>query len=388
MSSSYATDTDYLIGIVVLGLLVVGIALLVVLITRPFARHLPKSLVAQYVPPRGSITHHGLALRADRRVLAATIIQLAVQKKIRVLAPRGKRGPVAIEALLGTGLTAQERLFLRSFRPKLYTKRMRRTYVRALADIGIHVSAPEEAPDIYFLKGKGAFRSHQRRALAAYFDSVRRQMKRQGLTKKFSVSIHLYVLSLMFLALTAFGLIFIFGAALNGDWVGIIVTVLTVAGVLGVLTIAPPPILLFTEQGTELRRYLSGLRDYVRLAEQDRLRVLQSPQGALRTPAGALTPGGQALGLRPRPTANDAVAQAGLDRYVLIERLLPYAVLFRCERQWEREFEYLGGADVTAQNLRALGATMQATMAVLQAFVVVVQILRFFGAILSLFGRS
>ncbi|MGF3056653.1 DUF2207 family protein [Microbacterium sp. YY-01] len=386
--ASGSVDLHYVVGIIGLGVVIVGVALLIAALTYPFTRRLPRSLVAHYVPPPGDITQHGFALRANRRVLAATIVQLAVHKKIQVLAPQGKRGPVAMVVIAGAMLTNQEHSFLQSFRPSLRSRRKQEKYVRALADIGIHVQRPEEAPDVYFLKGKGAFRGYQRRALSAYFESAREQMKKDGLTRKYAVSVHLYVLSLLFLTLALFGLIFIIGAAMNGDWLGVGVTVLTMVGVFFALTIAPPPILLFTDQGKELRRHLSGLRDYVRLAEQDRLQFLQSPQGALRTPAGALTPGGQALGLQPQPTAPHALAQAGLDQYVLIERLLPYAVLFRCEREWEREFEYLGTVDATAQNLRALGTTLQTTAAVFEALSVVVQILRLLGAFLSLFRNA
>lgn len=136
-----------------------------------------------------------------------------------------------------------------------------------------------------------------------------------------------------------------------------------------------------------MRQRLSGLRDYMRLAEQDRMRILQSPQGALRTPAGELTPGGRALGLRPEPTAGDAVAQSDLDRFVLVERLLPYAILFRQEREWQREFEHLGGAVDFSQNMRVLGTTLEGIMAVLEVLAAVGQVLRGIGAIFSFVGR-
>ena len=65
-----------------------------------------------------------------------------------------------------------------------------------------------------------------------------------------------------------------------------------------------------TEHGREPRDHLEGLRLYIRLAEADRLRVLQSPSGALRVerPAGARRRGGRGGGVRrarddrpPRP---------------------------------------------------------------------------------------
>jgi hypothetical protein len=61
--------------------------------------------------------------------------------------------------------------------------------------------------------------------------------------------------------------------------------------------------------------HLWGIRDYIALAEKDRLAFLQSPSGAL---------------LRQ---------DAGLDAQVLLlnEKLLPYAVLFGLEKDWVRE---------------------------------------------------
>lgn len=71
-----------------------------------------------------------------------------------------------------------------------------------------------------------------------------------------------------------------------------------------------------TAQGTAAFEQLLGLRDYLRLAEADRLRVLQSPQGAVRTPI-------------------DAADSAAVVR--LYERLLPWAIVWGVEREWAGE---------------------------------------------------
>jgi uncharacterized membrane protein YgcG len=71
-----------------------------------------------------------------------------------------------------------------------------------------------------------------------------------------------------------------------------------------------------TATGTALREYVDGLRMYVRLAEADRIRYLQSPQGAERVPV--------AVG-DPR------------EMLKLTERLLPWAVLFGEEKEWLAE---------------------------------------------------
>lgn len=106
------------------------------------------------------------------------------------------------------------------------------------------------------------------------------------------------------------------------------VTVVTVAGV--------RPL---TEAGREVRDHLEGLRLYIRLAEADRLRVLQSPTGAMRVdrPAAAAV----AAASDPlMPSAAVPDAAAALDPTVVLklnERLLPYAVLFGLEREWSKE---------------------------------------------------
>ena len=92
-----------------------------------------------------------------------------------------------------------------------------------------------------------------------------------------------------------------------------------------------------TERGREARDHLEGLRLYIRLAEADRLRVLQSPSGALRVdrPAAASV----AVGTEAAVYGTSATT-AVIDPTVVLklnERLLPYAVLFGLERQWVRE---------------------------------------------------
>lgn len=73
-----------------------------------------------------------------------------------------------------------------------------------------------------------------------------------------------------------------------------------------------------TEKGRELQDYLKGLAVYIKLAEADRLRVLQSPKGAEKTAI----------------DTNDTSQLV-----ILYERVLPYAVLFGHEKEW---FKQLG----------------------------------------------
>jgi uncharacterized membrane protein YgcG len=79
------------------------------------------------------------------------------------------------------------------------------------------------------------------------------------------------------------------------------------------LTIRP-----LTDKGLELRRYLAGFKNYIELAEKDRIKALQSPEGATKS--------GQ--------TINDEHDKKLIKLY---ERTLPYAVLFGQEKQWNEQ---------------------------------------------------
>jgi uncharacterized membrane protein YgcG len=76
-----------------------------------------------------------------------------------------------------------------------------------------------------------------------------------------------------------------------------------------------------TTAATPAYEHLLGIRDYLRLAEADRIRMLQSPTGAetQKTPQGE-------------------------DLVKLYEKLLPYAILFNVEKEWR---EVLGRAWAT-----------------------------------------
>ncbi|MWV58665.1 DUF2207 family protein [Rathayibacter sp. VKM Ac-2754] len=80
-----------------------------------------------------------------------------------------------------------------------------------------------------------------------------------------------------------------------------------VAGVVSTVLVSKVPL---TAAGAELRDHLAGLELYIRLAEQDRLAMLQSPTGAERRQVGTI------------------------DVVEVTERLLPWAVLLGLESRW------------------------------------------------------
>ena len=74
---------------------------------------------------------------------------------------------------------------------------------------------------------------------------------------------------------------------------------------------------LMTARGVEVRDQLLGLREYLTLAEAERFRVLQSPEGADRVDA----------------TDGSTVVR-------LNEKLLPYAIVWGVEKEWMRELAH------------------------------------------------
>lgn len=78
------------------------------------------------------------------------------------------------------------------------------------------------------------------------------------------------------------------------------------------IVIDPPK--LITDEGAEVRDYLYGIRDYIALAEADRIRFLQAPGTAERI---------------------DVTDQTAVIK--LYEKLLPYAMIFGIEKEWINE---------------------------------------------------
>lgn len=72
-----------------------------------------------------------------------------------------------------------------------------------------------------------------------------------------------------------------------------------------------------TIKGVEIRDYMLGLKDYMKLAEADRLKVLQSPRGSLTE--------------KVNVSDNTQLVK-------LYERLLPFAMLFGIEQEWANQF--------------------------------------------------
>lgn len=76
-----------------------------------------------------------------------------------------------------------------------------------------------------------------------------------------------------------------------------------------------------TDKGLALKRYLEGLKLYISVAEKDRIKMLQSPEGAEKV---------QSF-VEGDPSADPKLL------IKLYERVLPYAVLFGQEKEWNTQ---------------------------------------------------
>lgn len=162
-------------------------------------------------------------------------------------------------------------------------------------------------------------------AIAAVRKAVKAEAFARGLLQKRSPAVGIIAAVVMFvMSFISMGLFMatVFLSTLN-PW-GIIGFVLAIFGcfICGAFAYRPAAP---SAAGAVHRDYLLGIRDYLQLAEADRFRMLQSPEGAERV---------RAEGLDIREPAQ---------RVKLYEKLLPFAVLWGVERDWAKELTVLYG---------------------------------------------
>ena len=196
-------------------------------------------------------------------------------------------------------------------------------------------------------------------AVAAAISTVRsgvraRIISRGFKAKRSSLAGFLIAGGMFLLIFVAVGFFIVSSMYLSFSVGGFLAIFLAFVGVFVCLGFAWRPAVL-TEAGAEHRDYLLGMRDYLQLAEADRFRMLQSPEGAERV---------RAEGLDIRQPAQ---------RVKLYEKLLPFAVLWGIEKEWAKEltiyydaapdwFVSSGSFDATMFSM-ALGSIASTTIA-------------------------
>ena len=291
------------------------------LVARVRGTALPRSLVVEYdavQPPSRSadVVDDAIIVGRERRAVAAGLLQLATTGTVRLVADTGPRGRVAVgvELIDGVELTsAQNELLETLFGPGHPRERVRR-----------------------FSKDRRAVG----RRVRAYVDRRATVLTRRGLLRPHSTRARLTVRVAAVLLL----MIAVPAAALTlaaGSWMpGAVCAAAALLLVLALCVIPSGELRAPTADAEARRTHLDGLRQYLTLAEADRLRVLQSPSGALS---------------RPGP----------VETYLLDEKLLPWAVVFGVEREWLAHLKIAyDGLDATS--LSALGEVAASTLDLLQ----------------------
>lgn len=280
--------------------------------------------VVQYAPERGStVLRDALLIDADRRAASAALIDLAVKRKVRLLAAGSKREPIGVEMSPNVVLTTEEVALLEAlFGPEHTHSRVRRF-------------------------------SSDRRALAARLRTVvqytEHALARDGLVAERRTTwpgMTLTVLAYLGMLVEALFIVF---ALIESDWPALIATIIALAATIATIIVTPSSWRRFLPAAQPKREHLEGLRGYLELAEADRMSVLQSPSGAELRATDAAVAG-----------AGTGPASGALARFHLHERLLPYAVLFGVEREWIARLR-LEHAALEQSNLDALADVVDVT---------------------------
>lgn len=259
-------------------------------------------IIAQYEPPAGvSAMLAANVVGATKRGMAASIVDLAVRRKVRML-ERREGGWITSEAygvqrLDTSGLLPDEQLVM-----------------DALFDPTGSWAAPAPDPaaagDVRWLRTKDVVLGQAVRRIIKQVDAEAlatgiRRGRPHGILLLCAV-LGLGGLALLFLPTVAGdggdATAWAVPAFIVGLWIEI--------AVLGMVGRIRP----LTTAGSKLWDRLEGLRLYIRLAEADRLRMLQSVTGAERVDT-----------------------SDGAQIVKIYERLLPYAVLFGLETEWSAE---------------------------------------------------
>jgi hypothetical protein len=289
--------------------------------SRARAGRLPRSLVVQYTPARdSSVIGDALLADRDRRAASAALLDLAVRRRIRLLADtsRGRKSTVGVELLDGTALATPELDLLAALFGPGHTHERVRRFSKDRRAVGRRLRA---------LVGRNVA-DLRRAGLVAGESEGRRVLRVLG---------WLGILATIASAAVSLAL---------GDAPALMLSIAALGTAIAVLVVTPVGAARrFAPAATPRREHLDGLRQYMTVAEADRMRALQSPDGAELLDASA-----------------EVRAELGTDagRFRLHERLLPYAVIFGIEKEWMTHLR-LAYADLDDRSLAALGDVLDST---------------------------
>jgi uncharacterized membrane protein YgcG len=282
-------------------------------------------VVAQYEPDDDiSALLAANLVNKPKKGMAAAIVDLAVRRKIRIV-EKPAEGFFAsgttfgVQSIDETGLSSDDQRVTGALFSSSALGFLRSMFgggsvsTPGIVTIGQPAAAPTATStpgEVRWLVKRDQILGRQvvsiTKAVAA--DAVRRKLRRKPPALPIVIVGLLIVAGFLIMLFGGFGaqnelgiVIGVFGM-IALSWIGV--------GILIMLTARRP----LTQEGALAVEHLEGLREYIRLAEADRLQMLQSVSGAERT----------------KTVGNPDIIK-------IYERLLPYAVIFGLEKEWAGE---------------------------------------------------
>lgn len=275
------------------GVIAAAILLLCAILARRAAKRRPASRGVQFSAlPGSSVLHDALLWDQDDRAISATVIDMAVNRKIRLIAQEvdGKRSTAGAEVVEGAQFTHDEAAVLRAlFGPGNSPGRVRR------------FSKDRVALSKRLLEIRGGAVTH---------------LVESGLIRKNRRQVPVVLLWIASVCAILVTGVLVIGALAQEDLLAFALAGVSLLAVIAAMAVTPKAWRRFLPASDPVRAHLAGMREYIAVAEREPLRYLQSVQGAqLRA---------------------DVESDAALERFLLNERMLPYAVIFGEEKSWVR----------------------------------------------------
>jgi len=306
----------------VLGLLAGVGGLVFVLVMKRFLRRNPdhSPVIVEYTPPVDeSPTLSAGVLGVPAKALAAHVVDLAVRDKVEITASGDRSDADDFHVILrdAEGLEHDDRRIVTTLFGKDAAPGDR-------VDLGVFAAKPPVRAVTYVRRIEDATvdRGYRSRT-PGWVGGIRGLLQFGGLAVAVVMT---FFLDAVPSVLTDLGAL--------GGWINF----LSIASAFGAFVVLPwfgLPKTTLTLAGGRHKTYLEGIREYLSLAEEDRLRAAQTPQTADLVSAG-------------RRAYGDAPNAPGADVVNLYERLLPYAVLFGMQREWVRVIQAAAPVEVPA----------------------------------------
>lgn len=285
--------SDYLIpGFVVLYLLMM---LTIVVIKFIYGRDAKGRgiIIPEYLPPKDlSLYEASFLIKVKRTAFSAQLIDLAVKRKVQIIEEDGKGifktgKEYSVKLLMDKDLSDVEKQFLLIVFDELKPGSVHNLSKKNMLIAGL---------------------------LEKYSKQIEKSIMGRGLRENHNIATFVLSIIYIFMIFGAPAMLFLLYQKADLYSFGVF-GLFFATGLMITPLIKVRPL---TNQGREIKDYLLGLKMYIKLAEADRIKYLQSPDGAERIQI---------------DTNNKK------EIIKLYEKVLPYAILFGIDSQWSKILE-------------------------------------------------